>query len=72
VPERRHLGQQRRLDVLAGDQDIDRLEAAGVGGVDEVLTLDEEEPELVAPASLVQLADELEPLVVAGGDQVSC
>jgi hypothetical protein len=32
---------------------------------DEILALDEEEPELVAPAALVQLADELELLVVA-------
>jgi hypothetical protein len=38
-------------------------------GVDEILTFRDEQPELVAPAPLVQLADELELLVVAGGDQ---
>jgi hypothetical protein len=41
-----------------------------VRSVDEILALDDEEPELVAPAPLVQLADELELLVVARGDQV--
>ena len=36
--------------------------------VDEVLALDDEQAELVAPAPLVQLADELQLLVVARGD----
>ena len=65
--ERRHLGQQRRLDVLAGDEQVDRLDAAG--RLDEILTLRDEQLELVSPAPVVELADELEPLVVAGGDQ---
>jgi hypothetical protein len=68
--ERRHLGEQRRLDVVAGDQQLDLLEAAVARGVDKILTLNDEEPELVAPPALVQLADELELLVVAGADQV--
>ena len=67
VRERRHLGEQRRLDVLAGDEQVDRLDAAG--GLDEILTLRDEQLELVAPAPVMELADELEPLVVAGGDQ---
>ena len=67
VRERRHLGEQRRLDVLSRDEQVDRLDAGG--RLDEVLTLRDEQLELVAPAPVVELADELEPLVVAGGDQ---
>jgi len=37
--------------------------------VHEILTFRDEEPELVAPAAIVQLADELELLVVERGDQ---
>jgi hypothetical protein len=66
--ERRDLGEQRRLDVLSRDQQFDRLDAGG--GLDQVLSLDDEQPELVAPAPVVELADELEPLVVAGSDQL--
>jgi hypothetical protein len=68
VRERRHLREQRRLDVLARDEQLDRLETGG--GLDEVLPFDSEQPELVAPAPVVELADELEPLVVARGDQL--
>jgi hypothetical protein len=71
MSERRDLGEQRRLDVLTGNQTLDLLEAAIERGDDEVLALEEEEPELVAPASLVQLADELELLVVARADQLA-
>jgi hypothetical protein len=67
VRERRHLRQQRRLDVLPRDEQVDRLDAGG--RLDEVLTLRDEQLELVAPAPVVELADEIEPLVVAGGDQ---
>jgi hypothetical protein len=67
VRERRHLGQERRLDVLARDEQVDRLDARG--RLDEILTLRDEQLELVSPAPVVELADELEPLVVAGGDQ---
>jgi hypothetical protein len=66
--ERRDLREQRRLDVLARDQQLDRLDAGG--RLDQVLPLDGEQPELVPPAPLVELADELEPLVVARGDQL--
>ena len=59
---RRDLGQQLRLDVLAGAQQVDRL---GRRSLDRVLALDEEEAELVAPALLVQLAHALQALVVA-------
>jgi hypothetical protein len=68
VREGRDLGKQRRLNVLARDQQLDRLDAGG--RLDEVLPLDSEQPELVPPAPVVELADELEPLVVAGSDQL--
>ena len=70
MSERRHLGEQPRLDVVARDEQLDRLDPCRRGRIDEVLSLDEEEPELVAPAALVQLADELQLLVVPGADQV--
>jgi len=65
VRERRHLREQLRLDVLPRDQQLDRLDAGREPGVDEILSLDGEQPELVPPAPVVKLADELEPLVVA-------
>jgi len=67
VRERRDLGQERGLDVLARDEQVDRLDPAG--RLDEILTLRDEQLELVAPAPVMELADELEPLVVAGSDQ---
>ena len=59
---------RRGLDVLARDQQFDRL---GRRGRDEVLALADEQPELVAPPPLVQLADELELLVVARRDHAA-
>jgi hypothetical protein len=61
----RDLRQQRRQDVLAGDEQLLDLEAGVAGRVDQVLTLGDEQPELVAPAPLAELTDELELLVVA-------
>ncbi|HWJ32931.1 MAG TPA: hypothetical protein VNR59_11370 [Gaiellaceae bacterium] len=72
MSQRRDLREQRRLDVLAGDQQVDGLEARGARRLNEILPLGDEQPELVAPAALLQLADELELLVVARADQVSC
>jgi hypothetical protein len=69
MPQRRDFCDQRRLDVLPGDEHLDRLDPRVAGGLYEVLPLRDEEPELVAPAAVVQLADELELLVLAGGDQ---
>jgi hypothetical protein len=69
MPERRDLAEQLRLDVLARDQELDRLDPCAERGVDEIFSLRREESELVAPAAVVQLADELELLVLAGGDQ---
>jgi len=69
MPEGRDLGQEHRLDVLAGDEQLDRLDPGVDRRLDEILTLRDEEPELVAPAAVLQLADELELLVVERGDQ---
>jgi hypothetical protein len=69
VTECRHLGEQCRLDVLSGDEQLDRLMAALAGRLDQVLPLRDEQPEFVPPAAVVQLANELELLVLAGGDQ---
>ena len=68
--ERRDFREERRLDVLACDQKFDGLDARRLSSGDQVLTLRDEEPELVPPAAVLQLADELELLVLAGGDQV--
>jgi hypothetical protein len=70
--QRRHLGKQSRLDVLAGDQQLNWLDAGSIRRGDEILALRREEPELVAPAAVLQLANELELLVLAGSDQVDC
>jgi len=64
--ERRDLREQRRLDRLPGDEQVDRLDRRRL---DEILALDDEEAELGAPAPVSELADELQPLVVARGDQ---
>jgi hypothetical protein len=63
--ERGHACEQLGLHRLAGDQQLDRLEAGVRRRLDEVFTLRDEQPELVSPAPVVELADELEPLVVA-------
>jgi hypothetical protein len=60
--ELRHVGQQRRLDRLPRDEQLHRLDR---GRLDEILALDDEEAELVTPAPFPELADELQPLVVA-------
>ena len=62
---RRDLREEPRVDVRSGAQQLDRL---GGRRVDGVLALDEEETELVTPAPVVQLAHELELLVVARDD----
>ena len=70
VGERRDFREQSLFDVLARDQQFDRLDARRLSSGDQILTLRDEEPELVPPAAVLQLADELELLVLAGSDQV--
>jgi hypothetical protein len=69
MSECRHFRQQARLDVLPRDEELGRIQSCVHAGLDEILALRDEEPELVAPAAVVQLADELELLVLARGDQ---
>jgi len=71
VRECRDLGEQRRLDVLTCDEDVGRLEAGAEAGLDQILSFDREQPELVSPAPVAELAGELQALVVAGSDQTS-
>jgi hypothetical protein len=71
VREFRHLGEQPGLDVFPREQNIRRLQAGVEPFLEEILPLDREQPQLVPPAPVMELADELEPLVVAGGDQAS-
>jgi hypothetical protein len=70
VRERRDLGEERGLDVLTGDEQLDRLDGGVPRRLDEILTLGDEQSELVAPPGVLQLPDELELLVLAGADQV--
>jgi hypothetical protein len=63
--ERRDLGDQLAGDRLARDEQLDRLEPGIRRRLDEVFALRDEQPELVTPAPVMELADELEPLVVA-------
>jgi hypothetical protein len=54
-------GEEIRLDALAGDEKLDRLDSGRRGGVDQVLALDREEPELLAlPLLREELPDELQ------------
>src|SRR5687768_386727 len=71
MPERRRVRQQRRLDRLARDEQLDRLDAGGPGRVDEVLPFRHEQAQLRAPAARGELADELQLLVVARGDHAA-
>jgi hypothetical protein len=63
-------GQQLWLDVLAGDEKLDRLDSRRARRLDEILALDGEEPELLALALLrEELADELQRRVRRRRDQ---
>ena len=61
MSQRRDGGEQLGLDRLARNEELDRLDPGGRCGLDQVLTLDREEPELLALAFLRQeLPDELQ------------
>ena len=69
VGERRELRDERRLDVLAGDEQLDGLDARGARGLDEVLALADEQPLLLAlPPRLEQAPDQLQLRVVRRRD----
>src|SRR4029079_894483 len=67
--QRRNPREQLLLHGLAGHEKVDRLDARAARRVDEVLALGGEEAGLLAMLALGEhLADELQRLVVAGGD----
>jgi hypothetical protein len=67
--EGRDLGEQRRLDRLSRDEQLDRFDPRRRGRGDQILALCRKQSELVAPPALVELAEELELLVLARSDQ---
>src|SRR5919204_3244816 len=69
--ERRDLREQLRLHRLPCHQEFHRLHARRPRRLDEILALRDEEAELVAPATVGELPDELELLVLPRPDQVS-
>jgi hypothetical protein len=65
MSERRYLGEELRQDVLAGDEQLDRLDADGRCSLDEILALDREESgRLALLARREKLPDEPELLVL--------
>ena len=62
--ERRDLGEKLGRDALARDEQLDRL--CGRGG-DEILALDDEQAELVAPAPVLQPAESTSDTGAGGG-----
>jgi hypothetical protein len=72
VTERRDLAEELRQDVLACDEELDRLDACGGRSLDQILALDGEQPRLGAVlARREKLPDEPELLVLARLDQGS-
>jgi len=63
VGERRDPCEQLRLDGLARDKQVDRLDAFRPRRLDEILALADEEAELRALAAAFEAADELQPRV---------
>jgi hypothetical protein len=61
--QRRDLCEQLRQDRLPGNEQLDRLDPCIQSRLDEIVALGRELPELVAPPTRLQLADELERLV---------
>ena len=71
VRERRDRGEELRFDILTGDEPVDGLDPGGTRGLEEILPLADEQPELRALASAFEPADQLQPRVARGGDQPS-
>jgi len=73
MSQRRHLPEQLRKDVLARDQELDRLHARTDRSLDEILTLGGEQPCLEPMLSgSEKLPDEPELLVLTRLDQAAC
>ena len=58
--ERGDGGDQLLRNLLAGDEEMHRLDARRQRGVDEILTLAREQPGLLPVLALAQFADELQ------------
>jgi len=83
VCQRRKLGEEPRLDLLAilqavgldgpfrVDERLDRPDTRGEPCGDEILPLADEEPELGALPARRELADELEPRIGSRGDHAT-
>jgi hypothetical protein len=68
--EGREAGKKLGRDVVARDEQLDRLDAGRRRSVDEILPFGHEESGLVTVlTSAEELPDELELLVVSGSDQ---
>src|SRR5262249_36950081 len=69
MAQRRELSDERGLDVLARDEQLDRLDARVVRRLDEILALADEEALLLPlPPRLEQTPDQLQLRVVARRD----
>jgi hypothetical protein len=64
VRQGRDLREQLRRHGLARDEQLGRLEPGGKRRIDQIFALGDEEPELVAPATVSKLANELQCLVL--------
>jgi hypothetical protein len=56
----RDVGEELRIDVVAGDEQVDGLDTGRGRRVDEVLALGDEEPELLPLSPRLELANQLE------------
>jgi hypothetical protein len=56
MPHRRHLREQLRLDVVAGPQNLDRVNTGVVRGLDEILALDDEQALPIGVAAVASVA----------------
>src|SRR4029453_15278794 len=68
----RRAGEKLGLDVLSGDQELDRLDSGRPRGLDQVLALGREEAGLLPlPTRREELADKPQLRVVRRGDQAA-
>jgi hypothetical protein len=68
VRERRDGGEELGLDVLAGDEHVDRLRPGGEPGLDQVFALADEEAGLRPLVAALEPADQLQACIRRRGD----
>ena len=71
MAERRDVRQQRWIDVLARDEQLDGLDAHSARRIDEVLALAHEQPELLALPRRCESPHELQRPIVSRGNQAT-